>query len=86
MVAVNSMDVRNNFKDFCDRVFQGETVIVSRRKNENVVMISEAQYNDFLKAKRNSEYLEKLDRSFKQLERGDVVVKTLDELESMADE
>ena len=86
MIAVNSMDVRNNFKDFCDRVFQGETVIVSRRKNENVVMISEAQYNDFLKAKRNSEYLEKLDRSFKQLERGDVVVKTLDELESMADE
>ena len=86
MVAVNSMDVRNNFKDFCDRVFQGETVIVSRRKNENVVMISEAQYNDFLKAKRNSEYLEKLDRSFKQLESGDVVVKTLDELECMADE
>ena len=86
MLAVNSMDVRNNFKDFCDRVFHGETVIVSRRKNENVVMISEAQYNDFLKAKRNAEYLAKLDRSFNQLASGDVVVKSMNELERMADE
>lgn len=32
------------------------------------------------------EYLSKLDRSFEQLRNGEVIVKSLDELESMADE
>ena len=40
MLAVKSMDVRENFKALCDKVFQGETLIISRPKNENVVMIS----------------------------------------------
>ena len=86
MLVVKSMDVRNNFRDFCDRVFHGETVVVSRRRNENIVMISENQYNDFLKAKKNAEYLSKLDRSFEQLRNGEVIVKSMDELERMADE
>jgi antitoxin YefM len=34
MLAVKSMDVRDNFKNFCDRVFIGETLIVLRPKNE----------------------------------------------------
>ena len=29
MLAVKSMDVRDNFKSFCDKVFDGETLIVS---------------------------------------------------------
>ncbi len=86
MLAVKSMDVRDNFKSFCDRVFYGETLIVARPKNENIVMLSEAEYNELLKAKRNAEYLAKLDRSFAQLAAGDVVVKSMDELERMADE
>jgi antitoxin YefM len=36
------------------------------------------------KAKQNTEYLEKLDRSIRQLEEGKVVVKTMEELEAMA--
>lgn len=86
MLAVKSMDVRDNFKNFCDRVFRGETLIISRPKNENVVMISESEYNEIIKAKRNAEYLEHLDRSFQQLERGEVVIKTMEELERLADE
>ena len=45
MLAVKSMDVRENFKTLCDKVFQGETLIISRPKNENVVMLSEKEYN-----------------------------------------
>ncbi len=56
MLAVKSMDVRDNFKSFCDKVFDGETLIISRPKNENIVMISETEYNDMMKAKRNAEY------------------------------
>ena len=70
MLAVKSMDVRDNFKEWCNKVINGETLIVSRPKNENVVIVSEEEYNNLLKAKRNEEYLKKLDHSFAQLDSG----------------
>ena len=42
MLAVKSIDIRDNFKTLCDKVFDGETLIISRPKNKNVVMMSEA--------------------------------------------
>lgn len=84
MLAVKSMDLRDNFKALCDKVFGGETLIISRPKNENVVMISESEYNEMMKAKRNAEYLAMIDESIEQLKRGEVVVKTMKELEQMA--
>ncbi len=86
MLAVKSMDVRENFKEWCNRVIGGETLIVSRPKNENVVIVSEKEYNEMAKAKRNEEYLKKLDHSFAQLEPGEVIHKSLDELRAMIDE
>ena len=81
MLAVKSMDVRDNFKAFCDKVFGGETLIISRPKNENIVMMSEVEYNEIMKAKRNAEYLAMLDKSMAEAEAGGFVTKTLDELE-----
>lgn len=43
-------------------------------------------YNELQKAKQNLEYLMKLEESFKEFEEGKVVVKTMEELEAMADE
>jgi len=80
MLAVKSMAVRDNFKQFCDRVFVGETLIISRPKNENIVMISEAEYNELIKAKRNAEYLDMLDKSIAEAQSGGFVVKTISEL------
>ena len=37
--------------------FSGEPVIVSRKENKNVVIISESEYNELEKAKKNVEYL-----------------------------
>lgn len=84
MLAVKSMDVRDNFKDWCNQVTQGETLIVSRPRNENVVIISEKEYNEMQKAKRNAEYLSMLDRGFADMEQGKGITKTLEELEAMA--
>ena len=81
MLAVKSMDVRENFKSFCDKVFKGETLIISRPKNENVVMMSETEYNEIMKAKRNAEYLAMLDKSIKEAKTGGFVAKTINELE-----
>jgi antitoxin YefM len=36
------------------------------------------------KARRNAEYLDKIDRSLQQLAEGRVVIKTMEELEEMA--
>ena len=86
MIAIRQMDIRANIKKYFDLAFDGEPIIISRKQNKNVVVISEKEYNDLQKAKRNAEYLAHLDRSFAQLERGEVVVKTMEELEQMADE
>lgn len=86
MIAVKPVNIRAKLKEYMDIAFNGEPVIVSRKQNRNVVIVSEREYNELQKAKRNAEYLEKLDRSFSQLERGEVVVKSIEELEHMADE
>jgi hypothetical protein len=80
MLAVKSMDVRDNFKSFCDKVFDGETLIVSRPKNQNVVMMSESEYNNIMKAKRNAEYLTMLDKSMAEAETGKFIMKSIEEL------
>ena len=80
MLAVKSMDVRENFKSFCDKVFDGETLIVSRPKNQNVVMMSESEYNNIMKAKRNAEYLTMLDKSMAEAEAGKFIIKSIEEL------
>ena len=82
MLAIKSMDVRNNFKSLCDKVFNGETLVISRPKNENVVMLSESEYNEMLKAKRNAEYLAMLDKSMAEAEKGGFIMKSLEELEA----
>ena len=82
MLAVKSMDVRDNFKSLCDKVFNGETLIISRPKNENIVMLSEAKYNEMMKAQRNAEYLAMLDKSMAEAEAGGFVTKSIEELEA----
>lgn len=80
MLAVKSMDVRDNFKSLCDKVFRGETLIVSRPKNENIVMLSESEYNEMMKAKKNADYLAMLDKSIAEAQTGGFITKTIDEL------
>lgn len=81
MLAVKSIDIRDNFKTLCDKVFDGETLIISRPKNKNVVMMSEQEYNEMLKAKRNADYLAMLDKSMAEAEQGKFIVKDLKDLE-----
>lgn len=86
MIATKQMDLRANIKKYFDLAFNGETIIVSRKENKNVVVISEQEYNELQRAKRNAEYLAKLDKSFSQLKKGEVVKLSMEELEHMANE
>ena len=83
MLALKAIDVKNNFKSICAQVFGGETVMLSRPKNQNVVMISEEEYNNLSRAKRNLEYLTKLENSVRQTENGFAATKSLEELRAM---
>lgn len=49
MNAVNYSDLRRNLKSYMDRVYEErEPLIVTRRNNENVVVMSIDQYNSLL--------------------------------------
>lgn len=83
MLAVKSANIRDNFKEWCDKISMGETIVISRPRNENIYMINEAEYNALQKAKRNAEYLAMLDESDAQLKRRETITLTLDELKAM---
>lgn len=87
MLAVNYSTIRENLKTYCDRVTDNnETVIVTRKSEKNVVIISLDEWNSLQKAARNAEYLGKLDRAIADIKAGRVVTKTIDELEAMENE
>lgn len=68
MLAVNYSTIRNKLKDYCDEATDNnEIVIVTRKEEKNVVIISLENYNQLAKAARNAEYLAKLDRGFTQI-------------------
>ncbi|MCC8108287.1 MAG: type II toxin-antitoxin system Phd/YefM family antitoxin [Planctomycetes bacterium] len=44
--AIKALELRENFKEVCDKVAAGETLIITRPKNRNVVLISENAFNE----------------------------------------
>lgn len=85
MIAINFTTARSRFKDFCDKVTDdAETVIVTRKSEKNVVLISAERYNELEKAERNAAFLGKLERGLAQVRAGQGIVKSIDELEAMA--
>jgi antitoxin YefM len=82
MLAVNYTTLRNNLKGYCDRATnENETVIVTRKDEKNVVLMSLESYNILSKAARNAAYLDMIDRSMEQLTRGEGKVRELIEVD-----
>lgn len=86
MIAAKQIDVNENIKKYFDIAFEGEPVIVSRKENRNVVIVSENEYNEMAKAKQNAEYLAMLDRRIERLNNGEGIRKTMEELKAMENE
>lgn len=71
----------------CDKVTDdNETVIVTRKGEKNVVIISLDEWNALQKALRNAEYLGKLNRSATEVKTGRGIAKTMGELEALSNE
>lgn len=88
MLAVNYTNLRDNMKTYMDRVTDDyETMIVTRKDNKNVVMLSEETYNNLIEnayIMGNKANFDWLMESKAQLERGNISVQNL--VEVSADE
>lgn len=84
MLAVNYTEFRGNMKECMDKVSDDfETLIVTRKKNKNIVMISEETYNNMMENMHligNEENYKWLMESKRQLEEGMLQMKELIEV------
>lgn len=85
MLAVNYTNLRENMKSYMDKVTDDyETIIVTRKDNKNVVMISEESYNNLMEnihVMGNKFNYDWLMESKAQLEKGNVSTHDLVEVE-----
>ena len=81
MIAVNYSQLRENLKKYCDKTTKDyETIVITRKNNENVVMLSEEAYNNLLEnayIMGNKANYDWLMESKKQLEKGNFKVHKL---------
>lgn len=86
MLAVNYTNLRDNMKKYMDKVSDDyETMIVTRKNNKNIVMISEESYNNMMEniyVMGNKENYDWLMESKAQLESGKIITHDLVEVEA----
>ena len=81
MDAVSYSDLRQNLKSFMDKVYNDhEALIITRKNNENLVLISIDEYNSLMETSyllSNEANAEHLKRSIYQYESGKVATREL---------
>lgn len=81
MLAANYSTVRESFKEFCDKANEdAETIIVTRKAGGNVVLLSEANYNNLMEnlyIRSSKANYNRLMESIQQLKQGEGSVRTL---------
>jgi antitoxin YefM len=83
MLAVNYSSVRENFKAYCDKANNDfETIVITRKQGGNVIMLSEAEYNNLMEnlfVRSNKKTYDRLVESMNQLKAGKSQVRKLSE-------
>jgi len=74
MLAINYTTARQNLKEYFDKAVNDfETIIVTRERGENVVLMSETEYNNMLEnlyVRSNPDDYNELLESIQQLKKG----------------
>ena len=83
MIALKTVDMRNDFKRVSEIIKNGEKVLISRPHNDNLVVLSENEYNKLEKAWRNAEFINKIEMGVKELEQGKGITLKIEDLEAM---
>lgn len=86
MLVVNYTTLRDNMKSYMDKITDDyETMIVTRKDNRNIVMLSEESYNNLMEniyVMGNKANYDWLMESMEQLKRGQVSVKDIIEVDA----
>ena len=86
MLAVNYTTLRDNMKSYMDRITDDyETMIVTRKDNKNVVMLSEESYNNLMEniyVMGNKANYDWLMESMEQLKKGQISSHNLVEVDA----
>ena len=86
MFAVNYTNLRDNMKTYMDKVTDDyETMIVTRKNNKNIVMLSEESYNNLIEnayIMGNKANYDWLIESKAQLENGNITAHNLVEVDA----
>ena len=88
MLATNYTNARQNFAHYCNKAVNDfETVIITRRNDENVVLISEAGYNNLMEnlfVRRDPDAYKRLVESIRKFKAGKekLVTMTIKEIEA----
>ena len=81
MIAINYSTARRYLKEYCDKTVNDfETVIITRERGENVVLMSEGEYNNMLEnlyVRSNQKDYNELLASIQQLKSGKGKVREL---------
>ncbi|MCL2352214.1 MAG: type II toxin-antitoxin system prevent-host-death family antitoxin [Firmicutes bacterium] len=81
MTAINYTTARQNLKEICDKTVNDfETIIITRERGENVVLMSEREYTNMLEnlyVRKNPKDYNELIRSIEQLKKGQCKIREL---------
>ena len=81
MTAINYTTARQKLKEICDKTVNDfETIIITRERGENVVLMSEREYTNMLEnlyVRKNEKDYNELIRSIEQLKKGQCKIREL---------
>jgi hypothetical protein len=84
LVVVKADDSINVFEAMCERAVNGEAVMFTMpQNNRQFFVLSNDEFNEMEKARRNIEYLNKLEHSVKRIEEGDCITFNDEETEKL---
>ena len=78
---------KTRFRDVCDRIAEEYTAeTITREATEKDERTVSTERQEDIKTQRNTAFLHKLERGLAQVQAGQGIVKTMDELNAMAEE
>lgn len=81
MLSVNYSELRNNLKDYCDKTIDDlETLLITRKNDRNVVMLSLEEYNNLIEnayIMKDSDYYKDLVARVKDIEEGKLLARDI---------
>jgi antitoxin YefM len=73
----------NDYENIIPLVLNGKPYIISTPEKKNLVLISEEEFEDLQRIKKNMEYYAKLDKAQEDIKNGNTISFTMEELKSM---